>query len=156
MVSRETQLKRYKVKHSESVGGGNLSPRRLPGLSGSSVQLTFVTFRAANIRPYGLARTIQPTLNKNPTAVALFSQAYGLPASPRETFGGNRSLPLFNEPLCSATLRVGRLPPPTNSEDFSGFRSTGSSRPLPRGRLISAPTDWRAPFNLPLIKNVLR
>ncbi len=42
----------------ESVGGGNLSPRRLPKLSISSIQLTFVTFRAANIRPYGVARTI--------------------------------------------------------------------------------------------------
>ena len=41
-------------KSSEFVGGGNLSPRRVPGLSGSSIQLTFVTFRAANIRPYEL------------------------------------------------------------------------------------------------------
>ena len=41
-------------KAPEFVGGGNLSPRRVPGLSGSSVQLTFVTFRAAGIRPYAL------------------------------------------------------------------------------------------------------
>ena len=41
-------------KSSEFVGGGNLPLRRVPGLSGSSIQLTFVTFRAANIRPYGL------------------------------------------------------------------------------------------------------
>ena len=41
-------------KVSEFVGGGNLSPRHVPGLSGSSIQLSFVGFRAANIRPYGL------------------------------------------------------------------------------------------------------
>ena len=58
-----------------------MSPRRVPGLSGSFIQLTFVTFRAANIRPYGVACTIQLTLNKERTAVALFSQPYGLPAS---------------------------------------------------------------------------
>ena len=51
-------------KSSEFVGGGNLSPRWVPGLSGSSVQLTFVTFRAAGIRPYGLVRTIQRTAAK--------------------------------------------------------------------------------------------
>ena len=65
-----------------------MSPRWVPGLSGSSVQLTFVTFRAAGIRPYGLACAIQLTLNKERTAVALFSQAYGLPASPKGSFGG--------------------------------------------------------------------
>ena len=42
------------TKVSEFVGGGNLSPRRVLGLSGSSVQLSFITFRAANIRPYAL------------------------------------------------------------------------------------------------------
>ena len=41
-------------KVSAFVGGDNLSPRRVPGLSGSSVQLTFVGFRAAGIRPYAL------------------------------------------------------------------------------------------------------
>ena len=41
-------------KVSEFVGGGNLSPRRVPGLSGLSIQLSFVSFRAAGIRPYGL------------------------------------------------------------------------------------------------------
>ena len=38
----------------EFVGGGNLPLRRVPGLSGSSVQLSFITFRAAGIRPYEL------------------------------------------------------------------------------------------------------
>ena len=54
-------------KSSEFVGGGNLSPRWVPGLSVSSVQLTFVTFWAANIRPYGLVRTIQRTAVKTAT-----------------------------------------------------------------------------------------
>ena len=78
-------------KVSEFVGGGNLSPRRVPGLSVSSIQLTFVTFRAANIRPYGWVPPIQRTLLKNPTAVALFSQPYGLPASPKGSFGSSGS-----------------------------------------------------------------
>ena len=50
----ELSVERKPEKSSEFVGGGNLSPRRVPGLSGSSIQLTFVGFRAAGIRPYGL------------------------------------------------------------------------------------------------------
>ena len=37
---------------------------------------------------------------------------------PREAFGGGRQLVPFNAPLCSATLRVGRLPIPTKAKNF--------------------------------------
>ena len=50
----ELSVERKPEKSSEFVGGGNLSPRWVPGLSGWFVQLTFVGFRAADIRPYGL------------------------------------------------------------------------------------------------------
>ena len=50
----ELPVERKPEKSSEFVGGGNLPLRRVPGLSGLSVQLSFITFRAAGIRPYAL------------------------------------------------------------------------------------------------------
>ena len=113
MVSREIPLKRYNVQHFEFVGADISRPKgnerelyrrtaqsRYP--AGRQIaapyelrrfwwwpfnrQLNSVTLRAANIRPYGLACIIHRTLNKERTAVALFSQPYGLPASPKGSF----------------------------------------------------------------------
>ena len=88
-----------------------------------------VTLRAADIRPYGVVHSIQHTLNKERTAVALFSQPYGLPASPQGKLWWVRKLSPFNAPLCLATLRGDKLPPPTDSETFGNVHSTGSSDP---------------------------
>ena len=55
-----------------------------------------------------------------------------------------------------ATLRSGRLPPPTQAKAFGGFLSTGSSGPVRCGRLISAPTGGCFPFTAPFQKILLR
>ena len=101
-ISREISLKRYNVKHSESVGADTSRPKanerelyrqtaqsrhpagrqiaapyelrrffRLP----FNQQLRPITFRAADIRPYGLACTIQRALNKEPRAVSPLQSA---------------------------------------------------------------------------------
>ena len=101
-----------------------MSTRRVPGLRGSSIQLSFITFRAAGIRPYEMVLTIQRTLNKERTAVSPLQSALRAASFPQ------------------GKLLVGAEAAPIQRTAL--FRYVA-------GRQIAAPyglsSFWRLPFN---------
>ena len=128
-----------------------MSPRRVPGLSGLSIQLTFVGFRAAGIRPYGWVLLIHRTLLKNPTAVSPLQSALRAASFPQgKLLEGAEAGAIQRGAIEVATLWGDRLPPPTDSETFFCFHFLFPFN----GQL--RPGTWRAagirPEFLPLIR----
>ena len=112
-------------------------------MSGSSIHFTFVTFRAAGIRPYEVVPTIQLALNKNPPAAGpLQSALRAASLSQGKLLEGAEAVATQRTTIQMATLRVDKLPTPTRVRTFYGFHPTNSPVPVHGGRLVVGPVEW--------------